>query len=442
MRPLCFVLIPAGRRPDSSGASVDFDAVYRELIAPTVDEAGLEPLRAGREIGEGTISEPAWERLILCEFAVVDITTSNGEVFYGLGLRQGLRPYNAVLLAAGDEPLSLDSTGNGCLRYSVDGDGFPLDTDRTRKALRDRIEAARDTGTDTLVFQLADGLGGPDIARLRTDVFRERVRYDPEMKARLAAARHQGLDALRAIEDELAQTASADTAVVIDLLLSYRALGSQPGWEAMLEMVERLSAPLADAMMVREQLAFALNRLGRRQEAEGVLTDLLRRRGANSETCSILGRVYKDWWSDETARGDEGAARSFLQRAIDTYVGAFQSDWRDAFPGINAVTLMEIQDPPDPRRQDLMPVVRYAAERRIASGSPDYWDHATLIELAVLARDRQAADESLDRALAAVREPWEPQSTADNLAMIRAARQRRGEADDWAEAIEDALRRG
>ena len=69
----------------------------------------------------------------------------------------------------------------------------------------------------------------------------------------------------------------------------------------------------------------------------------------------------------------------------------FEADWRDAYPGINAVTLMELCDPPDPRQQQLLPVVAYAVERRIAAGKPDYWDHATRLELAVLARDEAKA---------------------------------------------------
>jgi hypothetical protein len=42
-------------------------------------------------------------------------------------------------------------------------------------------------------------------------------------------------------------------------------------------------------------------------------------------------------------------------------------------------------------------------------------------------------------ALAAVREPWEPESTARNLRLIREARERRGETVPWARELEKAL---
>lgn len=70
MRPLCFVLMPFGRKPVSSGFVVDFDVVYADLIAPGIEAAGLQPLRADQELTGGIIHRPMFERLILCEFAV------------------------------------------------------------------------------------------------------------------------------------------------------------------------------------------------------------------------------------------------------------------------------------------------------------------------------------------------------------------------------------
>ena len=60
-----------------------------------------------------------------------------------------------------------------------------------------------------------------------------------------------------------------------------------------------------------------------------------------------------------------------IEKAIGAYLSGFEADWRDAYPGINAVTLMELRDPPDPRRLEILPVVRYAVTRRIATSRPD-----------------------------------------------------------------------
>jgi hypothetical protein len=169
--------------------------------------------------------------------------------------------------------------------------------------------------------------------------------------------------------------------------------------------------------------------------------DLIARRGPSSESYGILGRVYKDRWEAALKAGDRFLARGVLDKAIDAYLKGFEADWRDAYPGINAVTLMELKDPPDPRREKLLPVVAYAVDRRIAQGQPDYWDHATRLELAVLAKKEPDASAALGDALACIRERWEPETTARNLRLIREARERRGEAVAWATPIERELER-
>jgi hypothetical protein len=202
-----------------------------------------------------------------------------------------------------------------------------------------------------------------------------------------------------------------------------------------------MSPPLANTVMVQEQLGLALNRAGRGEEAERVLLDIITQRGPSSETYGILGRVYKDRWEVAAQAGETLRAKGLLKKSIDAYLKGFEADWRDAYPGINAVTLMELAEPPDPRRKELLPVVAYAVERRIAAGKPDYWDYATRLELAVLAQDEEAASNALGDALAAVREAWEAETTARNLRLINDARKKRGELTGWEAEIEASLTR-
>jgi hypothetical protein len=149
--------------------------------------------------------------------------------------------------------------------------------------------------------------------------------------------------------------------------------------------------------------ALALNCAGQGEKAEEVLTNLIAEHGPSSETYGILGRVYKDRWEAARQAGKQVLARGLLDKAIDAYVKGFESDWRDAYPGINAVQLMELREPPDPRREQLLPVVTYSVKRRIEVTQPDYWDHATLLELAVLDNDEEKVMSVLPDAVAAVR---------------------------------------
>ena len=435
MRSLCFVLMPFGKKPVSSGLVVDFDAVYADLIAPGIEAAGLEPLRADQELTGGIIHKPMFERLILCEFAVADLTAANANVFYELGVRHAVRPASTVLLfAEGTGQLPFDVALLRALPYKLRADGRPADVEAARAALAERLRAARDLPTDSPIHQLVEGF--PDIQRLKTDVFRDRVNIRETTKGRLADARRAGADAVRAVEQSLGDIANEEAGVVVDLFLSYRAVKA---WGDMIGLVSRMSPPLARSVLVQEQLGLALNRAGRGEEAERVLLDVIAKQGPSSETFGILGRVYKDRWEAARTSGKTLLARGLLSKAIDAYLKGFEADWRDAYPGVNAVTLMEIADPPDPRRLALLPVVAYGVARRLATGKPDYWDYATRLELAVLGLQQAEAEAALADALAGVREKWEPETTARNLRLIREARERRGEPAPWALEIEQAL---
>src|SRR5437660_3927169 len=207
-KPLCFVLMPFGKKPDAAGAVVDFDAVYRGLIAPSIVDAGMEPLRADEEMTGGVIHKPMFERLILCEYAVADLTTANANVFYELGLRHAVRPWSTVLIFAEGGRLPFDVALLRALPYKLSSDGVPADAATDCNALAKRLTSAQEAATgdakpatDSPLYQLVEDY--PNVAHEKTDVFREQVRYSEEAKKRLESARKQGVDAVRAVETDL-----------------------------------------------------------------------------------------------------------------------------------------------------------------------------------------------------------------------------------------------
>jgi hypothetical protein len=444
--PLCFVLMPFGFKKDPAGGpDIDFNAVYELGIRPAVEDAGMEPVRADEERIGGIIHKPMFERLMLCDYAVADLTTANPNVFYELGVRHAVRPATTVSLFARHQAIPFDVNFLRALPYSLaENNRFANEEgDRLRSDLGKRLGELRDmaregAAVDSPVFQLLPGYQPPDIARLKTDVFRERAQYTASCKKRLADARRQNDLALAvSIEQDLEPLHDADVGVMVDLFLTYRALKQ---WDRMIQLYDRFSVELKRAVMVREQLGFALNRAGRRDESLEVLEAIVDERGPSSETCGLIGRVYKDRWADAARQGKPSAA-GFLDRAIDAYVRGFEADWRDAYPGVNAVTLLDIRgdEPSLERKRNMLPVVRFAVAQRLKSSKPDYWDHATLLELAVLEGSEADARKHLADALACVREPFEPETTANNLSLIRGARQKRGRAEPWLDEVIQAL---
>lgn len=434
-RPLCFVLMPFGEKYAESGISIDFDAIYRQIIRPAVEQAGLEPLRADGEIVDGIIHKPMFERLLLCQYAVADLTTANANVFYELGVRHAAKASSTTLIfAAGHGKSMFDVQPLRGLPYHLDASGRPSDVAGDVAKLVERLMAAREHATDSPLFQMVDGY--PTAHELKTESFRNRVDYSAAMRNRLEKARQHGVDALQVIEDELASVPGglkdAEGGVMVDLFMSYRAVGA---WAQMVALARKMSRPLAATVLVRQQKALALNRHKQSAEAERVLQELIGQHGVSSETHGILGRIYKDRWRDALKSGELSEARGALSKAIDVYLKGFEADWRDAYPGVNALTLMEVADPPDIRRADLAPVVRYAVARRLASGQATYWDHASELELAVLADEEDKAGRARDNALAATRDQEDLKSTLGNLRIIAEVRTMRGKHQPWLDQI-------
>jgi hypothetical protein len=186
--------------------------------------------------------------------------------------------------------------------------------------------------------------------------------------------------------------------------------------------------------------AFALNRAGYGEKAEKILLSLIEKKGPSSETYGLLGRVYKDRWEKAyKLENDENLSKHYLDLAIEAYLKGFQTDLNDPYPGVNAVTLMELRNPPDSRRQELIPVVKYSNHLKMAKGKPDYWDYATLLELAILAKDKEASFIYLAKALSNLSENWKGETTLRNLRILREAREKRNELVPWTKKIEESI---
>jgi tetratricopeptide (TPR) repeat protein len=419
-KSVCFVLMPFGIKADASGRSIDFDCIYETIFKPAVNTTGLLPVRADEEQAQGFIHKLMYERLLLSEYAIADLTILNANVYYELGVRHAARPSTTIMTMAGQTGLPFDVAGLRALPYSLNSDGAPANAEASKAALVEQLKSciAR-TSIDSPIYQLVDGMQPPPIDPGHTDLFRERIAGFEVIKGQLVAARAgSNIEAIESVAKSLGDVADLDANVAIDLLSAYRDVGA---FDKMVELIKNMDGTLAQTTVVLQLLAFAQNRLGRSREAEETLKQVIAARGPSGEVNGLLGRVYKDQWDKAVTSGDKFLAKAYLTRAIETYLEGFEADWRDAYPGINAVTLMEVAD--DARRQELIPVVRYSVERKLArKAGADYWDYATRLELAVLADDMDASADALGKALSVGPQAWALETTARNIRLIVNAR--------------------
>ena len=422
-QPLCFVLMPFGTKRDhDSGGVVEFDDVYQHIIKPAVEKAGLQCIRADEEKLGGIIHKPMYERLLLCDYAVADLSAANANVYYELGIRHAARPYSTVLTFAEGFRIPFDLGPLRGLPYHLDETGKPSDADADADALTQKLRAAREmtrkmTATaDSPLFQLLDGLEPPDLQLLDAYAFRERVTRNEQLKRRIRGASSD--DALTAVRAELSDDLEGVGAgVLVDLLLAYR---DHEMYDEMTKLVDDMPAVVATKARVREQEALALNRSGKPDLAQQVIEELQKERGPSTESWGILGRIYKDRWEEVAENGDgEIAARGWLDEAIKAYNNGFETDWRAHYPGINAVQLMWIKDRSDQRWQELLPVVRYSAMQAVKSAKPNYWDFATMMETAIYREDMDEAVSWLTKAVTARPTQMAANSTLTTIKRLR-----------------------
>jgi len=433
-RRQCFVLMPFGKKQDQSGNVIDFDQIYVGLIAPAIQAAGIEPLRWDDISVTGSISRVVLERLLESEFVVADLSAGTPNVFYELGIRHTLRPSTTVLIARQGVGIPFDLAALRVLPYRLNESGRPENTEAFTQSLHSLFARSSPTSTDSPVYQVLN-IEPPRLIRspeAESSAAPAKGVSGLEWKHRISEAKFGGIHELQALESEMTDVSPE---VLLEMFKAYRSVG---GWKETIGLAAKMPPALASSPMVQEQLAVGLNRTGESDRAEALLHDLLRRNGPSSETYGILGRVYKDRWQMAAQKGDPDAPK-FLDQAIESYVKGFEEDWRDYYPGINAITLMELREPPDTRRDELIPVVRYAVKRKLAKPKTDYWDLATLLELEVLANAAESAKEVLDRIASTQPAAWQRETTARNLGLIREGRERKGTDSRWIAEIETQL---
>jgi hypothetical protein len=166
--------MPFGSKP-VGGAIVDFDAVHAILLKPAVEAARLQPLRADEERAGGIIHRQMFERLVLCDMALADLSSANANVFYELGIRHGTRPGATVLVFAENTPPPFDLGPCRAIAYGIDANGNLTRPEQDRAAIAEALREAQRQRQDSPNYELLQGF--PDLDHSKTDLFRDQVAY-------------------------------------------------------------------------------------------------------------------------------------------------------------------------------------------------------------------------------------------------------------------------
>jgi len=470
IRPHAFVIMPFGKKKGSDGSLYDFNAIYTQLIKPTLEMAGFEAFRADEETTSGDILTDMFQELLLADLCIVDMSIDNANVFYELGIRHAFRKRGIVHIQAGRGYMPFDVFNVRTIPYHITSDGLPdpvfLEKD---KAAISRV--TRDTWSSDAnaihspVFNILTGLAEPERSTLSTPLATGFWREYNEWKQRVTVARRQ-----KRIGDILLLTEEIKNPLIKEEAIGEagKALRNMGRSELALDQYRKGLQVNPRNLNFRRQEAFHLNRLGRVDEAIVKIETLLSEFPRDGEAISILGRIYKEMWQESwkwVNRKDKRLKTAFdsyhwLLRAIDTYLRGYRVNLNQFYPGVNALTLSALlcelankfDDPksPDPEilwvrdnLEELRGALEFALEAYIASDKADYWTLVSMAELKVLtSKNIQEVVRCYRKALTASRHnTFFLQASLSQLEMLQSLDMRSEYVQAGILVIQDELRR-
>ncbi len=396
----CFVSMPFGKKPDPrTGREFDFDRIYREVVRPAAEEAGYRALRAD-EFGSGIIARPLFERLLSSDLFIADLTTANPNVMYELGLRHALSNAATVLVAEADWahrlPFDLGYARVIVYRAQPGGQLEPQEATRARNMLSEAIrQGIGREGSDSPVYAFLQTLRPPELPGSRTGKRRGSGRPSVTGDTPLIEA---PIESLRRAEEAVKSSPELDTASVIELMKGYQV---KSAWEDMMKFASDLPDNLKEVPQVAQMMALAQNRLGHYQEAIAILSSLISRTGGDSESLGILGLSYKRLYASEHKQ-------DYLQGSIDSYRQAFIFAPNDYYAGLNLASLLALYASDDARKElsGLVPRLRDQLAQRVEDPRANFWDLASALEVAVIARDWPEANRVVSRLVSGTEAQW------------------------------------
>ena len=332
-------------RPFGTRNGIDFEAVERELIQPAIQAAGLSGGTTGEIIRQGNIRTDMFQKLLVADLVIADISISNPNAYYELGVRHALREKRTVLIRCAGEGLPAEA--------KRDDVPFDLKTDRyleyrlddlagSRQKLVAALRSSVDSqDRDSPVFQLL-----PKLVEADHEVFLAVPLEFREDVERAAAAKQAGDLSL------LAEEAGDFEWAITGLRLVGQQLFQLKHWDrsrAVWERVREAKPHDPEANLLLGTIYHRLGDLTRSDHAlERGLTSPQVDAPHRAEAQALRGRNAKQRWQDAwasaapAARPAEALRSRFLKDSLREYSQGFEEDQNHFYSGLNALAMLTV----------------------------------------------------------------------------------------------------
>ncbi len=432
----CFVVMGFGKKTDfETGRTLDLDMSYRNMIKPAVEAAGLTCIRADEIVHSGLIDVPMYEQLLNADVVVADLSTSNRNAFYELGVRHALRPFTTVIICEDGmkSPMPFDVNHVAVRQYHHLGEDIGTsEAKRFSELLTNAIKEIVNKNprdNDSPVYTFLNGLKAPEIAA----AIKEAVEGTAPGAVKAAAIKP-----------------ADDSKTHSELMNDVDDAQKEGDWltaKVFLSKIRKnLKAENADKEdpYILQRLALATykskspNEVDSLKEAAELLKSLDPSTSNDPETLGLWGAVHKRLWDLNTVIGD-------LDEAIRAYERGFYLR-NDYYNGINYAFLLNVRAAQSADtaeaisdfiqarrvRQEVLSICNKWIENNPEPGGPDatpkiienywksrYWVQATVGEAQFGLENKDQADQTLKEIYSKASAKWMQESTEAQIEKLQ-----------------------
>lgn len=436
--PSCFVIMGYGKKTDfKQNKSFDLDKTYRNIIKPAAEAAGYACERADEIQHAGIIDVPMYERLLMADLVIADVSTANINAFFELGVRYALRPKTTIVMAEKNFEIGFDMGHVVIRRYDHLGPG--IDYEEVERLKAELTKACRELPQtkqiDSPVYTFLTDLVAPSrgLSATTEATFTEAVEREREDRTRAALAQATTKDERAALEQPFAALmktardarARGDFRTMRDVLRGVRAV---QGDKVDPNVVQLLAWATYTSKDPEAKTALL--------ESRAILSQLDPETSNDPETLGLWGEIHKRLYEMKDLSGRDNVEA--LTAAISAHQRGFYLK-NDYYNGINFAFLLDcraaelggedaVADRVQARhirdrvvgicKQVLAEGIRGETENK--KSEEEYWVRATLVE--ALFGLGKAAQSEVEFTIAkeVAPEPWMINTTEEQLAKLRA----------------------
>jgi len=425
-----------GKKTDfETGRVLDLDQSYLNLIKPAVVATGLKCIRADEIVHSGLIDLPMYQLLLKADVVVADLSTSNRNAIYELGVRHALRPYTTVVIAEDQIMKSLFFDLNHIVIRQYRHLGEDIGVSEAKRfifketaAIEKIMATAPGLRADSPVYKFIERLSPPSVSQAASAAVSAVSSTDS--KADSAAPAHS--ERMQRVDEAQKTGDWVKARILLEEIRELRRTGAS---ETAVDQVENPEDPY---VLQRLALATYKSKYPTPEEALKAARDLLKllepQTSNDTETLGLWGSVHKRLW-DLTKEG------SYLDEAVRAYERGFYLR-NDHYNGVNYAYLLNeraahpigfaeaIADFVQARRvrkevisicNDWLTCNERTGPLPPGSKFPEqrYWVLATLAEAQIGLEDEALGLQRLEEAFAAAPEKWMTESTQEQVTKLK-----------------------